>query len=182
LAFINHNKNLELFEILFRQCYDKLYRVAYSITRDNELSKDAVQQAFLQAYKKMNQLRDKGKFPSWITAITVNEAKNLVKMAIRFKVIPITENSQTTNVDSFEDAYLIKDQVTRVLDTLSIDDSEILVLRYYCDLTLEEIATILNITLSNVKVRLHRAKNNFKQIITIHDDIDDVQSVRGIAQ
>jgi RNA polymerase sigma-70 factor (ECF subfamily) len=174
LVFLN-NSNLELFEILFRQCYDKLYRVAYSITRDNELSKDAVQQAFLQAYKKLNQLKDKGKFPAWVTAITVNEAKNLVKTATRFKVIPMTDEIQTTNIDSFEHDYLIKDQVTRVLNTLSLDDAEILVLRYYSDLTLEEIATILKISLSNVKVRLHRAKTNFKQIITIHDDSADVR-------
>lgn len=175
MASLNQNSNLELFEILFRQCYDKLYWVAYSITRDNELSKDAVQQAFFQAYKKMNQLKDKGKFPAWVTTITVNEAKNLVKTAIQFKVIPITDDIQTTTViNSFEHAYLVKDLVTRVLDALSPDDSEILILRYYSDLTLKEIAIILNITLSNVKVRLHRAKTNFKQINAILDDPHDV--------
>lgn len=58
----NQNSNLDLFEILFRQHYEKLYWVAYSITRDKELSKDTVQQALFQAYKKMNQLIDKGKF------------------------------------------------------------------------------------------------------------------------
>ena len=142
LTFLNQNSNLELFEILFKQCYDKLYRVAYSITRDKELSKDAVQQAFFQSYKKMNQLKDKGKFPAWVTTITVNEAKNMVESTMRFKVVPITEDIHTKTVDSFEHAYIIKDQVTRVLNVLSVDDSEILVLRYYSDLTLEEIASI----------------------------------------
>ena len=90
----------------------------------------------------MNQLKDKGKFPAWVTTITVNEAKNMVESTMRFKVVPITEDIHTKTVDSFEHAYIIKDQVTRVLNVLSVDDSEILVLRYYSDLTLEEIASI----------------------------------------
>jgi len=50
----------------------------------------------------------------------------------------------------------------------------------YSDLTLEEIASILNITLSNTKVRLHRAKVNFKEIMSIHD-ADDMR-LGGITQ
>lgn len=176
MASFKQTSNLELFEVLFRQCYNKLYCVAFSITRDNELSKDAVQQAFFKAYQKMDQLKDKGKFPAWVTTITVNEAKNLVKKFSRIKVIPFTDDIRNTNfIDSFEHIYLVKDQVTRVLDALSPDDSEILILRYYSDFTLEEIAAILNLNLSNVKVRLYRAKTNFKRINVIHEDTDDVR-------
>lgn len=180
MTSLNQNSNLELFEVLFRQCYDKLYRVAYSITRDKELSKDSVQQAFFQSYKKINQLKDKGKFPAWVTTITIHEAKNMVKSSKRLKAVPITDDIHSKAVDSFEHAYIIKDQVTRVLNVLSVHDSEVLVLRYYSDLTLEEIASILNITKSNAKVRLHRAKVNFKEIMDIHD-ADDMQ-LGGITQ
>lgn len=175
MASLNKNLNLELFEVLFRQSYEKLYQVAYSITRDNELSKDAVQQAFLCAYKKINQLKDKDKFPAWVTTITVNEAKNLVKKTSRFKVIPITDDLKTTSVvDSIENIFLVKDQVTRVLEALTPDDSEILILKYFSDFTLEEIATTLNISLSNAKVRLYRAKINFRKISTRHENKDGV--------
>ncbi|MHB1652433.1 MAG: RNA polymerase sigma factor [Desulfitobacteriaceae bacterium] len=176
MASLKQNINPELFEILFRQCYDKLFRVTFSITRDRELSKDAVQQAFIQAYRKMNQLRDKGKFSAWVTAITVSQAKDLVKSAMRHKVIPITDDIQTAIVpDSFEQAYLIKDQVIQVLKVLSADEAQILVLRYYADLTVEEISSALNITLSTTYARLRRAKTNFKQTLAIHDDPDDAR-------
>ncbi len=179
---MKQSSELELFEILFRQNYEKLYHIAYSITRDKELSKDAVQQAFLQAYRKRNQLKDKGKFSAWVATITVNEAKNLVKSTIRLKVVPITDITDdlktTTSLDSFEHAYLIKDQVERILNVLSVDDSEILVLRYYSDLTLEEIASILKLTVPNVKIRLYRARANFKEIMSIQDASDDVK-LRG---
>lgn len=168
--------SLELFEILFMQNYEKLYRIAYSITRDKELSKDAVQQAFLQAYRKMNQLSDKGKFPAWIMTITVNEAKNLVKSAIRLKVVPLSDDFQiSSDGDSFEYTYLIKDQVIRVLNVLPVDDSEILVLKYYTGLTVEEIASILKITQANVKIRLYRARANFKKIFRIQDGSVDIR-------
>lgn len=179
------SNSLELFEILFRQHYSKLYQIAHSITRDKELSKDAVQQAFLKAYRKSNQLNDKGKFSAWVTTITINEAKNLLKSSIRLKVVPIsdiTDDIKTIQiVDSFEHAYLIKDQVDRILNVLSVDDSEILVLRYYSDLTLEEIASILKLTVPNVKIRLYRARANFKEILSIQDASDDVQ-LRGKSQ
>lgn len=173
--------SLELFEILFRQHYSKLCQIAYSITRDKELSKDAVQQAFLQAYRKRYQLKDKAKFSAWVTTITVNEAKNLDKSSIRLKVVPMTDimdDIKTISVSSFEHAYLIKDQIERVLNILSVNDSEILVLRYYSDLTLEEIASILKLTVPNVKIRLYRARTNFKEVMSIQDASDDVQ-LRG---
>lgn len=103
---MKQSSELELFEILFRQNYEKLYHIAYSITRDKELSKDAVQQAFLQAYRKRNQLKDKGKFSAWVATITVNKAKNLVKSSIRLKVVPITDITDdlktTTSLDSID--------------------------------------------------------------------------------
>lgn len=179
------SKSLELFEILFRQHYCKLYQIAYSITRDKELSKDAVQQAFIQVYRKREQLKDKEKFSAWVTTITVNEAKNLIKSSIRLKVVPladIADGIKTNSVtDSFEHDYIIKDQVERVLNVLSVDDSEILVLRYYSDLTLEEIASILKLTVPNVKIRLYRARANFKEVMSIQDASDDVQ-LRGESQ
>ena len=179
------SNSLELLEILFRQHYSKLYQIAYSITRDKELSKDAVQQAFLQAYRKRDQLKDKGKFSAWVTTITVNEAKNLVKSSIRLKVVPITDITDDIKTipiaDSFEHAYIIKDQVERILNVLSVDDSEILVLRYYSDLTLEEIASILKLTVPNVKICLYRARANFKEVMSIQDYSDGVR-LRGKSQ
>ncbi|CAA7600374.1 RNA polymerase sigma factor, region 2 [Acididesulfobacillus acetoxydans] len=125
MAFLD--RNLELFEILFRQSYRQLYLIAFSITGDKELSEDAVQQAFAQAYVKMNQLKDKSKFLAWVTAITVNQAKDLVKSARRHKVIPITDDMQTAGLqDSLEQTYLLKDEVAHVLKVLSEDEAQIL--------------------------------------------------------
>lgn len=133
---LDQDAELELFEVFFRQNYEKLYYIANSITKDKELSKDAVQLAFLQAYRRMNQLRDSEKFPAWVTTIIVNQAKNLLKSSSRSKVVPISDITYgikaTPFVDSFEDALLIKDQVERILNVLSVEDSEILVLRCDC--------------------------------------------------
>lgn len=172
---LKQNSNIEIFEILYKQNYKKLFFVSYTITRDRELSKDVVQQAFFQAYKKMNQLKDKEKFSAWIMKIAINEAKNLIKSISRLKVVPIVEIKETDSArDSFEYIYEIKDQVQRVLNALSPEDSEILVLRYYSDLALEDIAFILNISSSNVKIRLHRAKINFRESM-MWDAADDLQ-------
>lgn len=75
----------------------------------------------------MNQLKDKSKFLAWVTAITVNQAKDLVKSARRHKVIPITDDMQTAGLqDSLEQTYLLKDEVAHVLKVLSEDEAQIL--------------------------------------------------------
>lgn len=163
---------LELFQILFKQSYGKLFRIAFAITGDRELSKDAVQQAFLKAYSKIDQLKDKTKYPTWITSITLHEAYNLIRSNSRRKLIPFTEESRR-HAHSFERLYLLKDEVARVLDQLSPNDSEILMLRYFLELTIEEIAAALNITIGNAKTRLHRARTNFRKIF-LHDNPEEV--------
>ena len=57
---------------------------------------------------------------------------------------------------------------------LPADDAEILVLRYYSDLTVEEIATILNLTGANVKIRLHRARAHFREAVVLEEVAEDL--------
>ncbi|SHN72502.1 RNA polymerase sigma factor [Desulfitobacterium chlororespirans] len=174
----NRNTEFDLFEILYRQQHTKLCALAFSITKDRELSRDAVQQAFLKMYRKRDQLKDKGKFSAWAATIVVNEAKNLLKSANRFNLVPLAEITDdmkaSRTADSFEYAFVIKDQVKRIFNVLPADDAEILVLRYYLDLTVEEIATILNLTGANVKIRLHRARAHFREAVVLEEAAEDL--------
>lgn len=153
--------NLELYEILVKQNYDKVYQAIYFYTKDKYIAEDAVQQALVIAYSKLNQLNSKDKFVSWVISIALNEAKRMLKNNSK-----ITQMSDLQRLpDSMENNIELKEDISNVLDILKQKDTEILFLKYYADLTLQQIANLLDISLSNTKVRLHRAKEAFREII-----------------
>lgn len=72
---MSNNVNLDVFEILVKQNYKKVYQTVYTYTNDKYISEDAIQQSFMIAYNKLHQLNSKDKFASWVIAIALNEAK-----------------------------------------------------------------------------------------------------------
>ncbi|HBV85358.1 MAG TPA: sigma-70 family RNA polymerase sigma factor [Desulfosporosinus sp.] len=157
--------NLDIFEILVKQHYKKVYQTVYTYTRDKYISEDAVQQAFLIAYKKIHQLNSKDKFASWVTSIALNEAKRMLNNKNNTTITSITGFHLNRLQDSKEFDIELKEDVGNVLKKLKQKDMEILVYKYYADLTLQQIADLLGNKLSNTKVRLHRAKEAFRKLI-----------------
>jgi len=156
---------LDIFEILVKQNYEKVYKTVYTYTKDKYISEDAVQQAFIIAYNKLNQLKFKDKFAAWVISIALNEAKRMLKSKNDVQITPITDLHIKTLSNSKENDIELKEDIGLVLKKLKQKETEILVLRYYADLTLQQIADLLGINLSNTKVRLHRAKEKFRKLI-----------------
>jgi len=167
--------NLDVFEILTKQNYKKVYQTVYSYTKDKYISEDAVQQAFIIAYKKLDQLKYKEKFASWVISIALNEAKQILNNQNNAKTTPLTDLHLNMPSNSKESNIELKEDIDTVLDKLKEKETEILVLKYYADLTLQQIADFLGINLSNTKVRLHRAKENFRKLI--NQDLDQTMEV-----
>lgn len=156
--------SLAMFEVLCRQNYDKVYRTVFYYTKDNFITEEAVQQAFVISFRKIDTLLDKEKFASWVITIALNEAKHLLKKrqlektVILFKGIPNIPKG-----DSSLSSLETKMDVNNILKRLKPQEAEVLILKYYADLTMEQIASSTNLSLSNVKVRLHRAKESFRR-------------------
>ncbi|MDO0823507.1 RNA polymerase sigma factor [Desulfosporosinus nitroreducens] len=156
---------LDVFEILVKQNYEIVFKTIYFYTKDKYITEDAVQQAFVIAYKKLNQLNSKDKFDSWVTSIALNEAKKMLKNKNNKKITSITDFHIESISYNEEDNINLKEDISNALDRLQHKDNEILVLKYYADLTLQQISDLLGINLSNTKVRLHRAKEAFRNLI-----------------
>ncbi|SHJ19045.1 RNA polymerase sigma factor [Desulfosporosinus lacus] len=160
---MSHNRfDLDVFEILVKQNYKKVYQTIYTYTKDSHISEDAVQQSFIIAYNKLNQLESKDKFDSWVISIALNEAKHMLKNKNKKKITPITDFHIETLSYSGEDNIDFKEDI----------DNEILVMKYYADLTLQQISDLLDISLSNTKVRLHSAKEAFRKLINQNKEVE----------
>ena len=165
------NDNLDIFEILVKQNYKKVYQTVFTYTKDKFISEDAVQQAFMIAHKKLHQLNSKDKFASWVISIALNEAKQMLRDKNNAMTTSITDFHLQRLQDSHEFDIELKEDIGNVLNKLKQRDMEILVFKYYADLTLQQIADLLGHKLSNTKVRLHRAKEAFRKLFD--DDINE---------
>ncbi|MDR3585036.1 MAG: sigma-70 family RNA polymerase sigma factor [Desulfosporosinus sp.] len=174
----NNEIDLDIFEILVRQNYEKVYKSIYLYTKDKWISEDAVQQAFVIGHTKLYQLKSKDKFASWVISIALNEAKRMLNNKNNVKITPLTDLHLNMLPDSKENHIELKEDIDNFLNKLKKKETEILVLKYYADLTLQQIADLLGINLSNTKVRLYRAKEKFRQLIDKYDK-DSNQNMGG---
>ncbi len=147
---------------LFEAYYKKTYAVAYNIMRNRENAEDITQDAFIKAFQNMHQLKDGTKFGAWLAVIASNLARNYLK---REKRINYTDKEVTDygalEIDHTEESALRTLEIERVrqaIKNLPPDHYQVIVLQYYYDLKVEEIASMLKLSSGTVKSRLHRAR------------------------
>lgn len=137
-----------------------LFRTAYGITGDYSLAEDAVQDAFVRAWKKFSTFRPGTSLRNWLTRILVNRVIDLG----RRKQLPTVELSETASrpspVQGPEESLLSLDDRKRLdiaISTLSAEQRVVVVLRFYEQMTVLEVASATGWREGTVKSRLSRA-------------------------
>ena len=131
-------------------------RLAGSILHSESEAQDAVQDAFVRAWHDLPRLRDTDSWTPWFRTITVRSAIDRYRHTRRLREVDLDAPVPLTTADVSE-ATADRDRVRRALQTLSVDDRTILILRFAEDLEVPVIANTLGIRLGAAKVRLHRA-------------------------
>lgn len=149
----------DAFGEIVRRYQGFVYRQAWGYLRDDEAAKDAAQEVFVTAYEGIRYLREESALRQWLYRICRNRCLNVAR---RQKLERKLRPEPPDKVDS--DVTL---QVTLREMIACLDDPyrEVVILRYYNDLTYDEIAEVLNISISNVKIRLFRAKKTLKTML-----------------
>jgi RNA polymerase sigma-70 factor, ECF subfamily len=134
---------------------DKAYRLARAILRDETEAQDAVQDAFVQAWRKWETLRDRGRFEPWFDRILVNTCRDRLRSPRRQATDISAEVALATGDHSgpTDDRAVL----AAAIATLSPDHQVVVALRYYLDLAIEDIAGRLGIPAGTVQSRLHYA-------------------------
>ena len=135
---------------------DAAYRLARAILRDSGEAQDATHDAFVQAWRKWSTLRDPARFEQWFDRILVNSCRNRLRRATRTQATDISGEMAIASADQFGQAH-DRDVIGTALATLSVDHRVVVALRYYRDLSIDEIATRLAIPAGTVQSRLHYA-------------------------
>jgi RNA polymerase sigma-70 factor (ECF subfamily) len=132
-----------------------LARVAYVVTGDAELTRDAVQAAWSIAWRRLHTVRDPGQVRAWLVAIAANEARHLVRSRGRVTIVDISEALDRRGGGDPADRIGGLD-LERALRHLGPDDRALLALRFVAGLDSTEIATHLGLSASGVRSRLAR--------------------------
>lgn len=133
---------------------EKLYRMAYTYVRNEEEALEVFQQTVLQAIESVHQLRNPTYFSTWLTRICINKALAVLKK--NKKLIAMGEvEEQVVEMDSSADIAQQLD-VANALGLLPQKYKTALMLRYYQDFTIKQIAEVMNCPEGSVKTIIHR--------------------------
>jgi RNA polymerase sigma-70 factor (ECF subfamily) len=132
------------------------YRLACAILGNPAEAQDATHDAFVQAWRHWSTLRDPARFEHWFNRVLVNHCRNRLKRASRWRTQDLSDDVARAPGDPIGQA-LDRDVVAAALSRLSADHRIVVALRFYRDLTVDEIARRLDIRPGTVQSRLHYA-------------------------
>ncbi|MBD0725513.1 RNA polymerase subunit sigma-24 [Flavobacterium sp. L1I52] len=158
---------LALYEILIRRNNPFLYKIGRSYNYNHEDTQDLMQDTFIDSYLNLSKFENRSSFKTWIIKIMINNCykklhklgyKNEIITEINEKAIPMFSDNSHTDTNKVIMAKELNFVIENALIQIPLDYRIVFSLREITGLNVEETAQSLNISESNVKVRLNRAK------------------------
>ena len=148
------NGDRSAFDQLLGPLVGRAFRLAYGMLHDTQAAEDAVQEAAIRAWRKLRNLRPGTEMRPWFLAIVANQCRTIAR-GPWWSVLRLAEVDRGASHEP-EDEIVRGADVRAGLRRLSPEHREVLVLHYYLDLPLEEVAQIAGIPLGTAKSRINR--------------------------
>lgn len=165
------NGNKKAFDKLYELTHNDVWYNCLSLLKDEENAKDIMQETYITAFLKLDTLNDEQKFCGWIISIAVNKCKNKLKGKVEYRIddeVLITEAE--TDELMLPEEYITKTEKRKVLlqimeDTLSFNQYQTVLMFYFDEMSISEIAQGLEISEGTVKSRLNSSRAKMKTAI-----------------
>ncbi len=142
---------------------EKLYRIAYTYTKNQEAALDVVQEAITKSLENINKLRNQDYVKTWFYRILINEAIKASKISKNFVEYEIVEKEFYHN--SHENEIIENLDIYKTIQKLDEKIKTVIILRFFENLKIEEIAYITKTNPSTVKSRLYKGIEELKKNI-----------------
>jgi RNA polymerase sigma-70 factor, ECF subfamily len=156
-------------DMVDRRALDAAYRYATLILGDRAEAEDATHDAALMAWRRFSELRDPERFDAWFGRILVNACRDRLR-ARRRSVHEILDPERAGHTTDPGDAIARRQALAQAIRTLSADHREVVVLRFYADLTVDQIADRTGVGSGTVKSRLHYALRHMRDALGLGDE------------
>ena len=179
-AILNGDTNA--FTVLVDRYKDLVYTLSLRMMKHTEEAEEAAQDTFIKAYKSLNKFKGDSKFSTWIYRVAYNTCLDRLKKNKRQQyTVEINEYTehQVKTLDNALDQIEAKEKEQTIQDCLALlpsEDSFLLTLYYFEELSLEEISKIVSLKPNNVKVKLFRSRKKLATILKSKLDNDIIES------
>ncbi|HEY5560681.1 MAG TPA: sigma-70 family RNA polymerase sigma factor [Clostridiaceae bacterium] len=152
----------EAFTDLISLYKENLYKIAFVYLKNEQDALDIISDTVYKAYMNIKKINNPSFFKTWITRILINSAtdklkdnKNIIYIDDYQKLDNFNDSEEETDIDTSFDLF-------NAVDKLDIKFKNIIILKYFQDMTISEISTLLAIPEGTVKVYLHRGLKKLK--------------------
>ena len=179
LVFAAQHGDIAAFEVLVKRHERLMFRIANNLLHNREDAEDAVQEAFLKAFHKLSQFQARSKLSTWLARITVNQALSKLRKDPVFwrsvedqpdesGALPQEIADWAPNPEMIYTASELRGILEKNLRRLSPRLRSVFLLRDLEELSLEETAEALGVSVSAVKARSFRARLQLREWLTCH--------------
>jgi len=147
--------NMQELTEFFKINEEKIYKFAYGYVKNQDIALDLVHESIVKAIQKKNSIREKKYFKTWFYRILINECLGYLKK--RNKILFFEEIKDKENIGTLEENSDNNIDLYDAIDKLPEKLKTIIMLRFFEDMTLDEISQIMKTNLSTVKSRLYKA-------------------------
>lgn len=167
-------------EVLTRRYYKMVYSFIYRMTQDKELSYDLTQEVMIKMLRNLSHYHSKGDFRNWLLTVASNHSKDYFKSkAYKNKTSEYewldNVSSETETVSYIFEKNEKRKVIKQALDQLPSIQKEAIVLKYFHDKKIIEIAEIMNTNDSTIKSRLKQGMDKLKKLLNRSDEVEDLQ-------
>jgi RNA polymerase sigma factor (sigma-70 family) len=169
------NGEKRAYELIMRKYNKRLFRIARAYIANEDEIEDIVQESYIKAYEQLERFENRSAFSTWLIRIVINEALARLKRGKRFipiaddrpdefRELPMELRNNDTPMEKLMNTEL-KDILEKAVDRLPVKYRSVFLMREIEDMSVAETSEALEITESNVKVRLNRAKEMLRETI-----------------
>lgn len=164
----------DAFAELYAATYQKEYAYAYQCLKDTYLAQDALQETFILALKNINTLKDPLLFVSWLNQICFRVCFNMQRKQHRHPEEPLqldaaSAQSNVSSTHTPEEQFIRIEQdqfIIQQVMALPPTESQAIVLRYYNDMKIDDVAHLMNVSKSTAKRYINNGLQHLRQTIT----------------
>ncbi len=158
---IRNGKEIELYSIIYKRYSPKVLDKCYSLTHSRELAEELTGDILSKAYEKLDSYKGNSSFSSWLYSVTYNHCIDWLREKKKLHYPEWNSSNELPEIidETYDqDRDISYERLMSLLDQLHTEEKALIMMRYFDEMSLQQIAEALRVTESAAKMRLKRAK------------------------